>query len=301
MPEAVSVVIPTIGRPSLRTAVESCLAQTTTPLEVIVVCDGVDAAHRAHDVLSAVETPLVRLVISDPPRGAARSRNLGTSEARGKYVAYLDDDDHWAPLKLECQLQVIARESGRRPPACFITCRTTFVRPRLPWARATYPTRPLPSVADLGRYLVTRDCLFFGSRMIQSSSLLIDADIARTVGWDEDLPKHQDWDFIIRAGAAAGSVLTAGKEPLVTVHQASAGSVSRIASWRHSLMFLEKHSTISGRAKTDFMLVHVYSAAIAAGGIPELRRSLEETGLPRTRPHAAAVAVLTRSLVQRLR
>ena len=36
--------------------------------------------------------------------GAARARNLGVNEAKGRYLAYLDADDLWTPDKLEKEL-----------------------------------------------------------------------------------------------------------------------------------------------------------------------------------------------------
>jgi glycosyltransferase involved in cell wall biosynthesis len=99
-----SVVIPTHGRPALlREAIESVLSQTVGDLECIVVDDASDEAP-------AVPTdPRVRLVRRTVNGGPAAARNTGIEHASGRYVAFLDDDDVYAPGRLEAALAAHAR------------------------------------------------------------------------------------------------------------------------------------------------------------------------------------------------
>jgi glycosyltransferase involved in cell wall biosynthesis len=96
----VSVIIPVHnGGRYLRAALESVLAQTYRPLEVIVVDDGsVDdsgpIAQSFHDVR----------YIHQPNQGVAAARNHGIEAARGEYLAFLDQDDLWTPEKLKLQI-----------------------------------------------------------------------------------------------------------------------------------------------------------------------------------------------------
>ncbi len=81
-------------------AIESVLAQTHRPLEVIVVDDG------STDSTAAVVAGFgdrVRL-ISQPNAGPAVARNHGAALANGAYLAWLDSDDLWRADKLEQQL-----------------------------------------------------------------------------------------------------------------------------------------------------------------------------------------------------
>lgn len=93
----VSVVVPTHNRPELlREALASIAAQTLDSVEAVVVNDaGVDVSA----VVAAF--PFARLVVHDENRGLAGARNTGLQNARGRYIAYLDDDDVYLPEHLE--------------------------------------------------------------------------------------------------------------------------------------------------------------------------------------------------------
>jgi len=102
----VSVIIPAYNRGSkIRTTVDSVLRQTLpmSMCEIIIIDDGsTDGTFEfLHHVYGG--HPQVRL-IQQRNRGVAEARNHGLQEARGKYIAFLDHDDHWLPTKLEAQL-----------------------------------------------------------------------------------------------------------------------------------------------------------------------------------------------------
>ena len=86
----ISVIVPTCDRPQyLREALGSILAQTQAPLEILVVNNGESKVDGLPDMVT---------VLNLPPRvGPSRARNFGVSSARGRYVAFLDDDDWWDP------------------------------------------------------------------------------------------------------------------------------------------------------------------------------------------------------------
>lgn len=101
----ISCIVPTYnGEGYLREALDSILAQSYRPLEVIVADDGsTDETLRvAHDY-----GELVRLV-SQANAGPAAARNLGVRSARGELVAFLDQDDLWRPDKLRRQQERFA-------------------------------------------------------------------------------------------------------------------------------------------------------------------------------------------------
>jgi glycosyltransferase involved in cell wall biosynthesis len=106
----VSVVVPTHDRPRLLAlTLCSVLRQEGVDLEVVVVDDGSSVDVRA--VVERLGDARVRLVRHDRPQGVSAARNRGVAEARGGWIAFLDDDDVWAPDKLQAQLEA-ARGGG---------------------------------------------------------------------------------------------------------------------------------------------------------------------------------------------
>jgi hypothetical protein len=97
----VSVIIPAYNAArSLPRTIDSVLAQTFPPAEIIVVDDG-----SADDTAAVAEAYGDRVrVIRKANGGPASARNLGAREASGEWLALLDADDQWLSNKLERQL-----------------------------------------------------------------------------------------------------------------------------------------------------------------------------------------------------
>jgi glycosyltransferase involved in cell wall biosynthesis len=103
LPPLVSVVVPTYnGLQYVHEAISSALAQDFTDHEVIVVDDG--STDGTAEVVER-QFPGIR-VLKQRNRGAAAARNAGVRLARGRYVAFLDDDDAWEPTKLSSQVSL---------------------------------------------------------------------------------------------------------------------------------------------------------------------------------------------------
>jgi glycosyltransferase involved in cell wall biosynthesis len=109
MPD-VSVIIPTRERLDfLRVALRSVLDQTFSNLEAIVVDDG--SVTDIRPTLRAFDDGRIRYFRHELNRGEAGARNTGILNARGDYLAFLDDDDEWRPDKLQLQLDLFTRSS----------------------------------------------------------------------------------------------------------------------------------------------------------------------------------------------
>jgi glycosyltransferase involved in cell wall biosynthesis len=103
----VSVVLPTRDRASwVARAIESVLAQSHRPLEVLVVDDG--SRDETRQLLAQFGSRIT--VLSQPAGGVYPARNLGLGHAKGEFVAFIDSDDEWHPHRLASQLPLM------RPP-----------------------------------------------------------------------------------------------------------------------------------------------------------------------------------------
>lgn len=113
----ISCVVPVYnGERFVGEAIDSILAQTYRPLEVIVVDDGSTDGTPA--IVQGYGPP-VRSVRQDNA-GPAAARNRGVAEARGELVGFLDADDLWHPEKLARQLAVLAVDASLAYTVCLI-------------------------------------------------------------------------------------------------------------------------------------------------------------------------------------
>ena len=105
MPD-VSVIIPTYDRSEfLRTAIASVLAQTLQDFEIIVVDDA--SADDTQEVVGNLDDGRIRYIRHEINKGVAATRNTGVLNSKGKYIAFLDDDDKWFPEKLKKQFDLL--------------------------------------------------------------------------------------------------------------------------------------------------------------------------------------------------
>lgn len=90
---------------TIKRALLSIAAQTTKPIEVIVVDDGSDdGTEEAARAVASEMGPIKLIVIRQAHGGAGAARNRAIQAASGRYVAFLDADDEWLPVKLERSL-----------------------------------------------------------------------------------------------------------------------------------------------------------------------------------------------------
>jgi glycosyltransferase involved in cell wall biosynthesis len=107
----VSVVIPTCNRSRmLALAIASVLDQRDVDLEVIVIDEA--STDDTAAMVRRLKDHRVRLIRHERRLGKSAARNRGVAEARGEWIAFLDDDDVWAPDKLQLQVEALD-ESGR--------------------------------------------------------------------------------------------------------------------------------------------------------------------------------------------
>ena len=179
----VSVVLPTRNRAAyLEAAVTTVLSQSHHDLELIVVDDAsTDETPELLDALRA-EDRRMRVIRREERGGAPRARNAGAAIADGRLLAFLDDDCTWHPRKLEKQLASMKTEQK----VAYTRQATKDVDGR--WiveGRAVPPDTPLDALLR--------------TNFIGAPSLVVDRRLFEEVaGFDEELPRLQDWDLALR-------------------------------------------------------------------------------------------------------
>ena len=83
-------------------SIRSVLAQSDANWELLIVDDG--STDNTAEIIATLEDPRIHYFRHARNMGAAVARNEALRRARGKYIAFLDSDDVWAPNKLEKQI-----------------------------------------------------------------------------------------------------------------------------------------------------------------------------------------------------
>ena len=202
---AVSVIIPAYnGGPRLHDAVTSVLGQTFFDLELVVVDDG---GSEDLSWLSHVDER-VRL-ISQQNAGVSAARNVGADSTDAPLIAYLDQDDRWAPEKLFLQLRALGDA---------VLSHTDFFWCGLEKTLGHHDKGP-----------ITRAELLAGGHFCLSSLLVRREAVERVGGFRVDLAMQQDFDIGIKL-LALGTASHVAK-PLVdyVLHHDNASSNYRLA------------------------------------------------------------------------
>ncbi|MEW6248547.1 MAG: glycosyltransferase [Nitrospirota bacterium] len=183
----VSVVVPTYNRPErLREALASLARQTFRDFEVIVVNDGGQDVSAV--VAEANRDGRITYIVHDKNRGLAAARNTGLRHARGRYIAYLDDDDRFLPDHLEVLVTALA--GGTHKVAYTDAWR---VHERKEGDRFVEIGRDVPYSRDFD------PALLLVSNYIPVLCIVHERACLEQVGlFDESLFAHEDWDLWIR-------------------------------------------------------------------------------------------------------
>lgn len=181
----VSVVIPVYnGERYLGDAIESVLAQTYRPVQLLVVDDG--STDKSADVAKSYAEVLY---IHQTNQGHGVAKNVGAAAANGEFLAFLDSDDLWAPDKLDLQVGHLQRN----PDVGYVSCHMrNFLEP----GQSVPPWLAGVGLSDVPAYI--------------PSALLVRRSVFDEVGgFDPSYRRANDVDWHLRAkdaGVRMGSV-----------------------------------------------------------------------------------------------
>jgi glycosyltransferase involved in cell wall biosynthesis len=224
----VSVVIPAFNRLEyLRPAIESVLGQTLSDWELLIADDGSDEKTRAY--LRTLESlPRVKIIWLAHTGNPGAVRNAALSEATGEYVAFLDSDDVWMPMKLELQIAALKSCTDRRWSYTGYVCIDETGGPR------TYPgARPwIPHRGGILEHLLMNEVEVWTPAVVVERLLL-----SQVGGFDEKQTVFEDYDLWLRL--ACHSEIDLIDQPLIGVRSHdqhySGGDLRMLASRHRSL------------------------------------------------------------------
>ena len=179
----VSVIIPAYnGDRYIAEAIDSALEQTySDEYEIIIVDDG-----STDNTVRVVQQYGERVnYLSQKNQGVAASRNLGLAAARGKYIAFLDQDDIFLPHKLSDQVALLERSDLGMVNSGWQIIDELGVA-----SSAVQPWQHIPDLSCAN--LVIWKPVFLGAMLFRRSWL------ERARGFDTALEQTPDVDLVMR-------------------------------------------------------------------------------------------------------
>ncbi|MBE9065388.1 glycosyltransferase [Leptolyngbya cf. ectocarpi LEGE 11479] len=252
----ISVVIPTFRRPQLLLrAAKSVLNQTFINIELIIVIDGQDPITSR--TVATLRDHRLRCVELSKNQGAPGARNRGVMEARGHWIAFLDDDDEWYSTKLEAQLETAKQVAQGYP---IIACR---LKVETPGGSYILPRRLPQDSEPVGDYLFVRRSLFRGEGSIATSMLLTTKILLLKYPFQAGLKRHQEADWLLRVSNYEQVNLQFVDAPLGILHiDEGRPRVSEAGGWKYSFEWVQAcQKLLTPKAYSAFLLTAVGSFA----------------------------------------
>lgn len=107
MSDLVSIITPIYNKEDyIESCIRSVQKQTYINWELLLVDDASKDDSLSKAKLLQQSDNRIKIFKHQKNLGAARARNLGTKNASGDYIAFLDADDTWRPNKLELQINL---------------------------------------------------------------------------------------------------------------------------------------------------------------------------------------------------
>ncbi len=230
----VSLIIPCYKQAEyLAETLDSALAQTYAPIEVIVVNDG--SPDNTEPVATGYGDRIV--YVRRENGGLSAARNTGIARATGYYLKFLDADDQLHPEQIARQVEALA---GREDCASLTAVR--LYRDGHPEEYLDHIPRATNLLPDL-----FKDIDWGGTH-----GWLFPAKLVRAVGgFDETLRYSEDWDFFCRVGMLRPSLVTDARIGCFYRQRASSMSANRVgmASARARILFaIHDRLRTAGRA-----------------------------------------------------
>jgi len=254
----ISVILPTYNRPHLlREALASLCDQQGSSFEVIAINDaGCDVSAVVSEFSGRLD---LRYVSLSQNRGLPAARNVGVRGARGRYLAYLDDDD----LYLPDHLARLAERLDRRPGAGLVYADVLLVKQQR--AEDGYRTVARRILAhEYDRATMLRDSFITPSAIMHRREC-----VEQVGGFDETLRWcYEDWDFLLRVGTRYVIERVAGASVVVRLRDdaSNMSSVMRPERIEAARLLQQRHGVGEIRPKTFWDVAATLAGSMASSG-----------------------------------
>lgn len=226
----VTAIITTHNRKKLlKRAIDSVLHQTYNNIECIVVDDHSDDGTNDLCLQYPVQYIYIPFIES---KGGNYARNKGIKAAKGKYIAFLDDDDYWLPTKIEKQVALL-ESKGCELVYCGKTLEYVLMGRNVYKQEAT----SLSGSGDMSKKILYNICTTTTNILAKRSALF-------EVGlFDENLKFWQEYELMIRLAQRKPFYFV--NEPL-SVYRIDANDKYRLTNkyfeWKNAVKFIHnKH------------------------------------------------------------
>lgn len=213
MEELVSIIIPTYKRSDyLLQTIDSVLAQTYSPIEIIVVDDnGLGTKYQIETqekLLNLIDDGKIIYIPHEKNKNGSAARNTGFRASKGKYINFLDDDDELMPQKIEMQVKRLINTDDIVGATY---CNKITVRLQSLTNRKVKENKYYSQEGSLLLDYILAKCTFGTSQILFKRKV-----IENLHGFDESYLRHQDLELMTRFFGKYELLCTSPNIPLVT-------------------------------------------------------------------------------------
>jgi len=177
----ISIIIPTKNRPKLlERAVNSILEQNYEDWELFIINDS------ENKISINFSDPRIQIAYNNNKPGANGARNTGISLAKGKYIAFLDDDDTWRQDKLLKQITIM---DSSEAILCYTGKNIIIQKKNSSIKEYSYKTS----------FIAPKTTLQLHNYIGTTSSVIIRSDVLNDcIKFDEEIHSLQDYDLYLQ-------------------------------------------------------------------------------------------------------
>lgn len=183
--DLISIIIPTYGRSiSLEETVRSAINQTYKNIEIIVVDDNNPDTIARFETEKKIEEireyyPNLIYLQHEKNKNGAAARNTGIKKSKGKYIAFLDDDDAFLENKIELQYNYLKENPQYKCVGC------GYIKNNIKTSNKLF--------GNLSKEILT---LKFD---LTTSALFFEREALLDIGcFDEKFIRHQDYELLLK-------------------------------------------------------------------------------------------------------